>query len=201
LSRSLIAQQETHVPLDLSAEALARRGIGDGETQEGHAAEVAAHGSLHRVFARRVAFGVTPGGCEGDGAGGHECFASQEAEDGASVIAAAAGGAAVLAQALPEGGLAACRYGVCPDADDTRTGAAVGAELTGLEEEVDATRWPRQAAGALVEDALAALALFQHVEQVVKVAQVVKASHWGRNPVSSPSNHECARRARDTLKP
>ena len=96
-----------------------------------------------------------------------------------AVMAAAARRPPVHRESLPERDLRRSGQGMRSDADDTEALAA-GADLSGLEEEVDASGRPASAGRAVAEEVVAALLFAEAGEQGVEAFEAATASDADR---------------------
>ena len=88
------------------------------------------------------------------------------------VPAAIARRATVLRETAPQGALASCLEGVCPDTNDAETGARAGSHLPRLEEEVEPAPGPTRCAGAFSKKTGPADSFLQPVEEFVEPPRV-----------------------------
>lgn len=137
-----MAEKRDCIALDVTSFTARTCSVTNREEQERHPANYPADcafgGLLRHALRRGGSAPYPPIGHGLDLAGTHQRGPDVTAENGTPLIAAAAGDTSVLAQAAPEGAVAACPKAVGSDTNDTRAAARPGSDFSALEKEVHA---------------------------------------------------------------
>jgi len=181
----VVAEEGDHVPFDYPAQAIPAGRIVDGQEQQVGSPQIVADARLMLFFCQPLGrFARMIGVPKRTGKAGvtaHQSFADKEPKDRSPVVAAdGRDGAAMLAQAFPQGRAGRGGQGMGADPNHPRPAYVV---LTRFEEEVDAALWPDTPARAIGKPTRAAGFRDQFVQEPVQGVKVRCSWHCPTNSV------------------